>query len=84
MKHADAAWLALGAAIVAYEALATDGELLSEGWDRYLERYPVTARVAPLVLTLHVINALPDRFDPVHQGFVLLAALKGKIRGRFC
>ncbi|SHT53675.1 Bacteriophage protein [Mycobacteroides abscessus subsp. abscessus] len=73
MKPADIAWCVLAAAIVGYEFGAPKGELLSEGWDRYLERYPVSARVLPLILTLHVINALPRRFDPVHRASVLLA-----------
>lgn len=67
MKPADGAWLALLGAIVAYEVAAPDNELLSEGWDRYLLRSPVTARVVPIVLALHLINALPRSIDPVSR-----------------
>ncbi|SKS41998.1 DUF7427 family protein [Mycobacteroides abscessus] len=67
MKPADSAWLVLLAAIVAYEVAAPDNELLSEGWDRYLQRRPVTARVGPIVLALHLINALPRSIDPVSR-----------------
>lgn len=79
MKPADIAWSVLAAGIIAYEFLSPEGELLSEGWDRYLARFPISARVLPLVLTLHVINALPARFDPVHRGSAALASLGGKI-----
>ncbi|AEF57278.1 hypothetical protein CROSSROADS_96 [Mycobacterium phage Crossroads] len=79
MKPSDYAWLALLCAIVGYEIAAPPGELLSEGWDRYLQRFPIGARVLPLVVTLHVINALPERYDPVHRLSVLFAALGGKI-----
>ncbi|ADL71054.1 hypothetical protein SEQ_HALENA_89 [Mycobacterium phage Halena] len=78
MRPSDVAWLALAAGIVGYEIAAPPGELLSEGWDRYLRRFPVAARVLPLIVTLHVINALPERFDPVHRLSVLLSGLGGK------
>lgn len=77
MKPSDIAWLALAIGIIGYEVAAPPGELLSEGWDRYLQRFPVSARVLPLVLTLHVINALPDQCDPVHRVAVLLERLRG-------
>lgn len=75
MREADVAWLILALLIVAYEIFAPPGELLSEGWDRYLQSYPFLARLLPLVVTLHVINALPDRLDPFHQGSGLLRRL---------
>ncbi|AXH67902.1 hypothetical protein SEA_CHASER_96 [Mycobacterium phage Chaser] len=78
MKPSDFAWLALAIGIISYEVAAPPGELMSEGWDRYLQRFPVTARVFPLLLTLHVINALPDRYDPVHRLAVWLGTLGGK------
>ena len=75
MKPANIAWGVIATGVLAYEFLCPEGELLSEGFDGYVSRFPVTARVLPLILTLHVINALPSRFDPVHRGSVLLAAL---------
>lgn len=73
VRHSDAAWLALAGLVVVYEAASPEGELLSEGFDRYLVRFPVLARLVPLVLVLHVINALPKRFDPVSLLFNLFA-----------
>lgn len=75
VKRADAAWIALLVSVVVYEAMAPEGELLSEGWDRYLQSSPVLARLLPLVVTLHVINALPARFDPVSRLHGLVRAL---------
>lgn len=67
MRSADRAWLALGAAVVAYEAGAPRGELLSEGVDRYLVRRPWVTRVVVVGLAAHLLNAIPQRFDPLHR-----------------
>ena len=67
MKHADIAWLVLAVLILVYEVAAPPGELLSEGWDRYLVRFPVSSRIVPVVLTLHVLNLLPKQFDPLYR-----------------
>lgn len=72
----DKAWFALGIGIVAYELLGS--ELLSVAYDRYVDRFPVLARVLPIILTAHVINAIPQRFDPVHQGAKAAVSLWGK------
>lgn len=67
MTPADTAWSVMLAAIVVYEVAAPVNELLSEGWDRYLLRRPVTARVVPVVVALHLINALPSSVDPISR-----------------
>lgn len=81
LRSGDVAWLALGIGIVAYEAGSPSGELLSEAYDRYIDRFPIAARVLPMVLTLHVINCLPRRVDPVSGLFVAARAVRGKFRG---
>lgn len=77
LSPADIAWLALAIGIISYEFAAPDGELLSEGWDRYLVRFPVAARLVPVVLTLHVINVLPRGVDPVSRLFDLARFIWG-------
>lgn len=57
-------WKTIVAAVVAYEAVCVEEELLSRGMDRLLERHPVWPRVAVIVVALHLINFLPERFDP--------------------
>jgi hypothetical protein len=65
MRTADQAWLALGAGVVAYEVAAPPGELLSEGVDRYLTRRKWTTRVVVIGLAAHLLNLIPQRFDPL-------------------
>lgn len=62
-------------AIVAYEAIAPEGQLLSEGADRAILKYPVATKLAIGVTALHLANLIPDRFDPLHQGLKLLKGL---------
>lgn len=70
----NAAALAWGA-ILAYEMVAPPGELLSEGADRSLSRYPILTRVAIGVTALHLANLLPEKYDPLHRG---LEFIKGR------
>lgn len=67
-------WAVIGAVVLAHEYFCPTGELLSEGADRLIARHPTTARLGILALGLHIANVLPDRYDPVHRGFM---ALKG-------
>lgn len=71
MHAADKAWLALAAGVVTYNLLAEDGELLSEGADRYMLTHPWLTRGAALVLAGHVCNVWPSRLDLIHWLFVL-------------
>ncbi|OYN81743.1 DUF7427 family protein [Mycolicibacterium sphagni] len=64
LKPSDIAWLALTGGIIAYEIACPPGELLSEGWDRYVESHPILARAVPVIVALHLINALPGGLDP--------------------
>ncbi|SKT46134.1 DUF7427 family protein [Mycobacteroides abscessus] len=82
MKPADYAWSVMLALIVAYEIAAPVNELLSEGWDRYLVSRPVTARVVPVVLALHLINALPRSVDPVSRVCDVLRRVGGLLNVR--
>lgn len=65
MRTADCAWLVLGAGVVGYEIAAPSGELLSEGVDRYLTRRKWTTRVVVVGLAAHLLNLIPQRFDPL-------------------
>lgn len=67
MRCSDKAWLAIGAGVVVYEFAAPEGELLSEGVDRYLSRRPWTTRVVVAGLALHLLNLIPQRFDPLYR-----------------
>ncbi|MBO0676854.1 hypothetical protein JRC04_05215 [Mycolicibacterium sp. S2-37] len=67
-------WLEIFVDILVYEINHThDGELLSEGCDRLVERSPVLARgfilAAGGALTLHLANAIPPQYDPFSRRF---------------
>ena len=66
---ANRGWPALVAAIVGYEIACAEGELLSEGFDRLLERHPVWPRLAVFAVALHLVNWLPGWADPIHLVF---------------
>lgn len=61
---AKRAWVAMGLGILAYEMTCPQGELLSEGVDRALEKHPVLTASAIGVTALHLMNALPESIDP--------------------
>lgn len=69
MKPADWAWVALGAAVAAYELHAPrkDWELLSEACDRYRERHPIVIISAIILVAAHLTRVVPPRLDPLHQ-----------------
>ena len=67
MRHGDYAWLALAAAILAYEAAAPPGELLSEACDRYRQRHPIITLSVIAYLAAHLARLIPARVDPLHR-----------------
>jgi hypothetical protein len=67
MKHADYAWAALVAGIVAYEVACPPGQLLSEAVDRYRIRYPIITNGIICYVAMHLLRRWPQRVDPLHQ-----------------
>lgn len=65
-------WLAIGAGVLAYEILCPEGELLSEGVDRGLEKHPTLTRLAIGATALHLLNMLPEQYDPFHRVSTIL------------
>lgn len=74
MRASDRAWIVLATGIVAYEVAAKPEELMSEAVDRYLDSRPWFTRLAVAVVSAHLLNMIPPRFDPLHR----LAATIGK------
>ena len=72
MKPADTAWIALGVAVLSYEAFAagrnhrTDFELLSEAVDRYRSRHPLVVNAAIWYVAGHLSRWWPRPVDPLH------------------
>lgn len=74
MKHGDYAWAAIAVGVIAYEAGAPSGQLLSQRMDCYRSRHPLIAHVAVGYVALHLLRWWPQPFDPLHK----LAARMGK------
>ncbi len=72
---AACAWMVLAGGIITYEAAVPPQQLLSAEADRWIEKHPISARVAILlagsILTLHVANCVPqpERFDVMSTAF---------------
>lgn len=59
-------WLAIGATVVAHEIACNRGELLSEGWDKIIDKHPIMGRAVPLYTAAHIANVLPPKLDLFH------------------
>lgn len=64
---AKRAWVGIGLLVAAYELLAPEGELLSQGVDRALDKHPVLTTTVIGATALHLVNLLPERLDVLHQ-----------------
>lgn len=67
MRSGDWAWCALGVGVVAYEAVAPRGELLSEAVDRARTTRPWLTNAAVVYVALHLLRRWPRRLDPLTQ-----------------
>lgn len=69
MKHirGEHAWIALGLYVIAYDAIANEGELLSEVVDRFIEKHPAATRVIVIGVAAHLMNLIPPQVDPLHK-----------------
>lgn len=62
--RAQHGWAAIAAVVVIHEAVCEDGELLSEGVDRALDRSPIFVYALMFVTVSHLLNWLPKSIDP--------------------
>lgn len=67
VEHGDWAWAAIAATVLTYEVMAPEGQLLSEAVDKYRRRHPAVTNGVVLLVALHLLRALPARWDPIHQ-----------------
>ena len=74
MRYGTKAWIGLGAYLVAAEAFAPKGEMLSERVDDWLMHHPAKCVVygAVTVTALHLLNILHPRLDPISKFFELV------------
>lgn len=67
------AWAGLVGGVALYDVLAPDGETLSEGFDRLMEtrQGKLAAIGAVAIVGAHLLNLLPQKYDPIHRAFFL-------------
>lgn len=79
-REAALGWVVVGAVVLTYEVIAPDGQLLSEGIDRALEKHPIATRIGVGLVAMHLLNLIPDRVDPVHRLALLLRITRHPVR----
>ena len=67
MRPADRAWIGLAAAVIAYEAAAPRGELLSEGVARWRARRPALTHAGIVYIAAHLAGIVPSQVDPLRR-----------------
>lgn len=65
-------WLGIGAIVLAHDVFCPEGQTLSEGVDRAIEKHPVLTLGAIAVTGAHLANILPEAIDPFHQAVKLV------------
>lgn len=84
LTYATKGWISLGVHILAIELAAPDGQLLSEGVDRALEK-PLSRAIAYAVIVstaAHLLNLIrPNTYDPYHQLFEITRKVT-RVHGR--
>lgn len=61
-------WGLIAALVVYHEFACAEGELLSEGVDRALEKHPALVYGFTAITVAHLLNWLPRKVDP-YAGF---------------
>ena len=73
-KHA---WAAIGLGVLAYNASAEDGDLLSEQVDQWLITHPVLTRAVITLLAIHLANAVAPKYDVISLAFIAVRRASG-------
>jgi hypothetical protein len=71
LRPGDRAWIALGAGVLTYDVLCSDGNTMSETADTYMVHHPWLTRGVAFALAAHVCNLVAPKYDAVHWLFVL-------------
>lgn len=59
-------WALIIGGVLVYEVLCAEGELLSEGVDKAIDKHPILTRAAVLIVAGHLANLIPQSVDPIH------------------
>lgn len=82
MRPSEKAWIGLAAGVFAYDVLCPEGETLSEGVDRALERprSRIMTIGAIAVVGAHLLNVLPEKIDPLHHTLRVIQNKAGRTK----
>jgi hypothetical protein len=71
MRYGNKAWIGLAVYLAIVEILAPPGETLSEAMDEWLQSHlgKALSYTAVGVTAAHLVNLLPQQFDPIHRAF---------------
>lgn len=64
MRPSTIAWIGLVSGILAWELFCPENEMLSHGFDNFLEQHPMVTWTVTLVTVGHLLNVLPRPVDP--------------------
>lgn len=69
-RSSEMAWAGLAAGVAVYEALAPEGELMTNQAHRWIESDNRAVRAATIgtigITALHLLDILPPKVDPYH------------------
>lgn len=61
------AWGVLIGGITVYDVTCPRGQTLSEAADIAVERHPIATTALVGMVALHLVNAIPERYDVLHR-----------------
>lgn len=77
MRPSEKAWLALGTAIILYEVVAEEGEMLTHAVDGWRRSHRVITVATIVSTTLHLLRLMPPAVDPWVLAFRWRKLLRG-------
>ena len=84
MRYGTKAWIGLAIYLAIVEAIAPEGETLSETVDDWIERHPGKAlwHILVGIVGAHLLNFIPERYDPLHRLFAAWSLPKRPVTHR--
>lgn len=75
LRPSEKAWLILLGSVALYDCLSVEHETLSERYTEFVDDHPVMAWGAVAITAGHLLNIIPEKYDPIHN----LAKIAGAI-----
>ena len=81
MRAGECAALSLLAAAATYDALAKEGEQITDANDRFRARHPLLGNAAIAITAAHLSRITPRRYDPFSLIGTIVRAVRSLIAG---